>query len=254
MQFATPSFSLSISSPLLLHGTCWFAFTTCITNLFHARQAPNLRTVGIERVTPAGLDFVIKRGTGVAQVLAEGQAMSFLHTQGLFLPGQSAEQWRGEGSCVVLPLSEVLDQVPHFVITSMVGSKRIAAERTGGWPVDEDSAASSSSNSSATDEAEADGASTRVRESVDSRTHLTEVMQQTRIELENGDVTLEELDECMQAFRLQPVRMECMWASPDSSVLWDRWEWQREVAADDSQSSDVHASLLWVDPRNLVPH
>lgn len=194
-------------------------------------QAPNLRTVGIERVTQAGIDFVVKRGSMVADTMRRGQELSFLHTHGVFLPGQSAEQWRGEGLCLALPLSEVITEVPHFVITSMVGSKRIAQESANGWPVDDT------------------GNEPVPRSAVASRSHLTEVMQKTRLEIENGDVTIEELDESISAFRLQPERIECMWASPDSSVLWDRWEWQRDQAGDCPEGS-----IAWQTPRNLVPH
>ena len=197
-------------------------------------QAPNIRTVGIERVTQQGIDFVLKRGTKVADVLTKGQELSFLHTAGLFLPGQSAEQWRGEGTCQAIPLGQVIDEVPHFIITSMVGSKRIAAESTGGWPVDE------SADSPLPTLA-------KIRESIQNRSHLTEIMQKTRLELENGDVTLEELEDCITALRLQPTRLECMWASPDSSVVWERWEWQRETLTADG-------TLTWRPPRNLVPH
>ena len=193
-------------------------------------QPPNLRTVGIERITQAGIDFVVKRGSMVADAMSRGQELAFLHTQGQFLPGQSAEQWRGEGHCLVLPLGEVLDEVPHFIITSMVGSKRIATESASGWPVDESSDESLQ------------------RSAVENRSHLTEVMQRTRLDLENGDVTLEELNDCIRAFRLQPDRIECMWASPDSSVLWDRWEWQREPG------ECPEGTIAWQKARNLVPH
>lgn len=187
--------------------------------------------MGIERVTPEGIDFVVKRGSIVCNAISKGQALSFLHTQGNFLPGQAAEQWRGEGLGLVLPLTEVLSEVPHFVITSMVGSQRIARESTNGWPVD------------------SDDAPTAPRSSVANRSHLTEVMQKTRLELENGEVTIEELNECIRAIRFQPDRIECMWASPDSSVLWDRWEWERDQTADCPEGM-----IAWQMARNLVPH
>lgn len=196
-------------------------------------QAPNLRTVGIERISQAGIDFVVKRDSVISEAMNQGQGLAFLHTQGLFLPGQSAEQWRGEGQCLALPLSEVISEVPHFVLTSMLGSKRIAEERTAGWPVD--------------DESDDDPSQ---RGAVESRSHVTEIMQKTRIQLENGDVTLEELDECIRAFRLQPERLECMWASQDSSVMWDRWEWQQDVA----QLESPEGAIAWKPPRNLIPH
>ena len=61
--------------------------------------------------------------------------------------------------------------------------------------------------------------------------------------------TLEEMEECICALRLRPNRMEGMWASPDSSVLWDRWEWQGEAMGDGLESG-----ITWESPRNLVPH
>jgi hypothetical protein len=223
-------------------------------------QAPNVRTVGIERVTQAGIDFVVKRGSKVTEVLSKGQELAFLHTQGQFLPGQSAEQWRGEGKCVTLPLTEVLDEVPHFVITSMVGSNRIAAQNgnsTSGWPVDEDNKTGGTESVTDTSDVEP----TRLRESVSNRSRLTEVFQKTRVELENGDVTIEELDASIQAFRLQPHRIESMTASPDSSVLWDRWEWRRDVddeasigGSSTTKTISAATPLTWQAPRNLVPH
>eukprot|EP00977_Amphora_coffeiformis_P017928 scaffold6026_cov163-Amphora_coffeaeformis.AAC.8 len=220
-----------------LPGVDW-RFAIAVSDAEHPGSAPNLRTVGIERVTQEGIDFVVKRGSIVCDAISKGQALSFLHTQGHFLPGQSAEQWRGEGLCIVLPLSEVISEVPHFVITSMVGSKRIARESTSGWPVDDKGGDSGGSGDAPTN-----------RSSVANRSHLTEVMQKTRLELENGEVTIEELNECMRAFRFQPDRIECMWASPDSSVLWDRWEWERDQAADCPEGT-----IAWQMARNLVPH
>lgn len=201
-----------------------------------------MRTVGIERITPSGIDFVVKRGSTVADALSRGQELSFLYTQGLFLPGQSAEQMRGEGLCLALPLAEVIAEIPHFVITSMVGSTRIAAEGRKGWPVDEEQAEAAAPTEPVSE-------ASSHRSPVENRSHLTEIMQKTRLELENGDVTLEELNECIRAFRLQPERIEGMWASPDSSVLWDRWEWLRDVAGDCPEGL-----MSWQPPRNLVPH
>jgi hypothetical protein len=214
-----------------------------LTHFFFTRQAPNLRTVGIERITPSGIDFVVKRGSTVADALTRGQELSFLYTQGLFLPGQSAEQMRGEGLCLALALPEVIAEIPHFVITSMVGSKRIAREGRKGWPVDEQQAAAAILPFPET------AIASHRNSPVENRSHLTEIMQQTRLELENGDVTLEELNECIRAFRLQPERIEGMWASPDSSVMWDRWEWLRDSAGDCPEGL-----MGWQPPRNLVPH
>jgi len=62
----------------------------------------------------------MKKNHPAVQVLENGKPVSFLHMQGKFMPCEKAEQWRGEGSCAPIPLSQVLDLIPHFTITSMV--------------------------------------------------------------------------------------------------------------------------------------
>lgn len=45
------------------------------------------------------------------------------------MPGESAEQWRGEGYCERIPLDDLIDLLPHYTIASMVSSKRIEREK-----------------------------------------------------------------------------------------------------------------------------
>ena len=82
----------------------------------------------MQRVSEVGIDFVMKKGSTTCDSLADGQPVSILHLQGRYMPGESAEQWRGEGICRRLPLDEVLDRLPHYTITSMVASKRAENE------------------------------------------------------------------------------------------------------------------------------
>ena len=89
---------------------------------------PNLRTVGIQRISPAGIDFVMKKGCNASDNMALEQPLAVLFSQGKYVPGQSAEQWRGEGHCVKIPLEEVLQCVPHYTLTGMLVSKRIENE------------------------------------------------------------------------------------------------------------------------------
>lgn len=160
--------------------------------------------------------------------LLQGKPISFLHTQGKYLPGESAEQWRGEGHCEALPVAEVLDLIPHFTITSMVGSRRIALEY--------DTIEKTEGNVS------------EDRLAMLNKSHFTEIVQKTRIELENGDISLEEIDDSIRGFRLQPDRLECMIGGPDS-IMWDRWEWLRDNSGDCPEGS-----IAWTDPKHLIPH
>ena len=115
----------------------------------------------------------MKKGSGTCDALRDGRPMSILHLQGRYVPGETAEQWRGEGFCEVMPLPEILEQLPHYTITAMLSSKRVEKEK-----------ASNGSD---------DG-----RTIMDNRSHMTEVQQKTRMELENGDVSEEEIEEAIR--------------------------------------------------------
>jgi hypothetical protein len=80
-------------------------------------------------VSSEGIDFVMKKGSGTCDALALGKPVSILHLQGRYLPGETAEQWRGEGVCERMPLEGLLDRLPHYTVTSMVASKRIELEK-----------------------------------------------------------------------------------------------------------------------------
>lgn len=54
--------------------------------------------------------------------------MSVLHLQGKYVTGEQTEQWRAEGHCEALPLSEIIDVIPDFTLNAMVSSKRLEAE------------------------------------------------------------------------------------------------------------------------------
>jgi hypothetical protein len=88
-----------------------------------------LRTVGVQRISKDGIDFVMKKGSGTCDSLASGRPLSILHMQGRYVPGETAEQWRGEGICEVRPLDEILDLLPHYTIVAMLSSKRIEKEK-----------------------------------------------------------------------------------------------------------------------------
>ena len=80
-------------------------------------------------MSPEGIDFVMKKGSGTCDSLAAGRPLSILHLQGRYMPGETAEQWRGEGYCERKPLEDLLDRLPHYTITAMVSSKRIEKEK-----------------------------------------------------------------------------------------------------------------------------
>ena len=83
----------------------------------------------MQRVSDSGIDFVMKKGSGACDALAEGRPISILHLQGRYVPGEKAEQWRGEGHCRRLALDEFVNQLPHYTINAMLSSKRIEEEK-----------------------------------------------------------------------------------------------------------------------------
>jgi len=89
---------------------------------------PNLRTVGIQRVSPSGIDFVMKRGSKTAESLANEHPLAVMYSQGKYAAGECAEQWRGEGHCEIIPLIDILHCLPHYTMTGILVSKRIEKE------------------------------------------------------------------------------------------------------------------------------
>jgi len=114
---------------------CRVEYLSCLTLTYHTSQPPNLRTLGIQRVTDAGIDFVVKQGCLSSKDFSAGRPVSILYSQGKYLPGEKAEQWRAEGHAEKIPLSHILEKIPHYTITSMVASKRIAMEQFEGSEV-----------------------------------------------------------------------------------------------------------------------
>ena len=111
-------------------GVHW-VFAVAMTppsELAGSTMAPNLRTVGIQKVGPGGIDFVMKAGSKVGETLALEQPVSILYSQGKYKPGETAEQWRGDGHCEKIPLSGILHCLPHYTLTGMLVSKRIEKE------------------------------------------------------------------------------------------------------------------------------
>jgi hypothetical protein len=185
------------------------------------QQPPNLRTLGIQRISSDGIDFVLKSTSPASISAVAGLPVSIMYQEGKFLPGQSAEQWRGDGYCEKIPLVDVVHLVPIFTKTSMIASCRINAI--------------TSSPDAKTDVSQG-------RMAMISKSRTTEVMQTTRNGLENNTIPMEEMERCMTAFRFKPTRLEYMHGGPDT-VMWDRWEWLYD--------RDTNS---WAEPKNLIPH
>jgi len=138
--------------------------------------------------------------------------VSFLSLHGRYVRGENAEQWRAEGFCEPLPLEEIAEIIPVYSVSNMIASKRFAEGPHAG------------------DE----------RISVESTSHLTEMVQHARQEIESDAISMLELHESIMACRFVPDRVERMSGGPDG-ILWERWEWKRQDGA-------------WLKPKWLLPH
>lgn len=197
-------------------GAHW-VFSVAVSSV-DASVPPNLRTLGIQRITESGIDFCVKQGGGSSKKFAAGNAVSILHSHGKYLPGEKAEQWRADGHCEKIPLMEILDKVPSYTITSMVASKRIAMEDHEKSEVRIIMYCASCVllhkhyvfrmlttrflNSRTCIEQD--------RVLMKDKSHFTEIIQRTRIELENGDISQQELESSIRVRVVITVFM-CGW-------------------------------------------
>jgi hypothetical protein len=107
-----------------------WTFSIAVTSEDTTNMPPNLRTIGVQRISEQGIDFVVKRGSGPSKAFAAGRPVSILHLQGKYVAGEHAEQWRGEGHCETLPLQDIVHVIPHYTITGMMAARRIANEKS----------------------------------------------------------------------------------------------------------------------------
>lgn len=143
----------------------------------------------------------------------DNQYVSFLYTEGKYLPGQTVQQWRAQGVCSPIRLVEVLQYAPTSTIVEMVASVRANKE----------------------------GDESHGKDDMDA-SHILDLVQETRAELDSGDISRLELDEAIRAWRFVPYKIERMVGGPNQP-MWDRREWVRE---EDEGS-------VWVEPKRLMP-
>lgn len=188
----------------------WTFVISCSTEF---DEAPNTRTLNIQRISTEGIDFVCKKKPD--SIFDHKRPVSFLYTDGQYKPGHHILQWRGDGICEKIPLEQVLERVPEYSITEIVASCR----------------------------ARRDIHNMSDRMSIEGiKSKVTELVQQARAEYANSQLSVDELNRCIQAWRFIPNEMEKMTGGPDE-IMWDRWEFARE-----------EGSMNWREPRHLMPY
>mmetsp|Transcript_22393 Transcript_22393/g.33134 ORF Transcript_22393/g.33134 Transcript_22393/m.33134 type:complete len:260 (-) Transcript_22393:74-853(-) len=176
-------------------------------------QAPSTRTVNFQRISPEGIEFVSKNKSD--SIFDHNRPVSFLYTEGKYKPGHKVVQWRGDGICQKIDLEEVLEYVPEYSISEIIASCRARKE------ID----------------------NTSDRMSIQGlQSKFTEIVQETRADFVNSNISPEELKSCIQAWRFVPENLEKMMGGPDE-IMWERWEFSRE-----------EGSSNWREPRQLMPY
>lgn len=193
-----------------LPDTHW-AFVMSATSSFDA--APNTRTLNFQRITDEGVDFVCKKKA--ESIFDFDRPVSFLYTDGKYKPGHKVTQWRGEGVCKKIPLEDVLAYVPEYTLTEVVASCRARKFF--------------------------DNTSERLCIQ-GTKSKFIEIVQQTRADLANSQISLEELNQSLQAWKFVPRSLEKMTGGTDE-IMWDRWEFDKEGDSDS-----------WREPRQLMPY
>lgn len=210
-------------------GVNWM-FQLAVTQSF--TDVPSLKTVTFQQVSPDGIDFIMKRPdvgkTSTVGVLSELPKVSLLYLSGDYRAGDTIEQWRGEGTVYEIDLKDIVSFAPNHSLVLMLASKRATSQLR-----------------------KLEGVITPSLEPLETEVHRTriekhskfvELVQHTHRELENGNISREEIEEAICAFRLVPDRLERMIGGPDM-VTWDRWEWKKQTGDKGDTSWDVRHLL-----------
>eukprot|EP00927_Polykrikos_kofoidii_P056073 TRINITY_DN50256_c0_g1_i1.p1 TRINITY_DN50256_c0_g1~~TRINITY_DN50256_c0_g1_i1.p1 ORF type:complete len:318 (+),score=43.16 TRINITY_DN50256_c0_g1_i1:87-1040(+) len=239
---------------------------------------PSLRTVGWQRISAKGLDFMVRRAertesqnntcvvshTGEPnqprECISAMKPVSICYVEGIYPPpkdGPPCIQWRIEGIAIPVSTKDLLKTAPIGSISQIV---TISLKNQGGHDashVDEGGSHGHEGGSLVSTDSQKHH---RVRPSLSDNEQLlqeTEAMQRNL--QENGDsesVTKAVANACV-AYRVFPRRMEMM----QSGELWERFEWINvnfdsvyKRMKENGERSRVGLDLEWSQPRRLMPY
>mmetsp|Transcript_25596 Transcript_25596/g.70656 ORF Transcript_25596/g.70656 Transcript_25596/m.70656 type:complete len:241 (+) Transcript_25596:84-806(+) len=169
-----------------LNGAPW-AFTLGEVDATTSR--PSVRTIGFQRVSEAGLDWLTRRKSSLVD-----EAVAICYTAGVYPPpaGESCEQWRAEGQLAEIPIVEALKTAPRGSLAQILAVGRISEGR---------------------DE----------RLAMYDRERFLMESAKAKEQLQSADVEIRELEASVRFVRLMPDRMELL----VSGNIWERFEWTR---------------------------
>ncbi len=166
---------------------------------------PKVRTIGFQRVSASGIDYVVlRRRPGARPTLDKGSdAAAIVHVAGVYPspPGETCEQWRAEGRVSSIPVENMFETVPLWSLAQVLAVERaeVAAGRS------------------------ADPRRAGLREG-EERQRLICQVEQIKQEMQSGDMDAAAVADSIEVCRLLPDRVEL---SVSSETLWERFEYTR---------------------------
>mmetsp|Transcript_50578 Transcript_50578/g.122062 ORF Transcript_50578/g.122062 Transcript_50578/m.122062 type:complete len:329 (-) Transcript_50578:1474-2460(-) len=193
---------------------------------------PSVRTIGFQRITRDGMDWLTKIPSSSDSVGAGDNEPSALgpvaicYSHGTYPPpdGGSCEQWRAEGIPIQLDSALAWHTAPRASLAQMVASQRC-------W---------------------ANGRDRTVMYNDEDHYEFLKIVQQVHDDWNDPNQSLErhfdELRSSVQLLRLVPSRLELLETGPGQK-MWTRIQWRRNEG-----SSDDEGSGGWYTPEKLLPY
>ena len=209
-----------------LPGAPW-AFQLAYNNS-STSPCPTIKTVGFQRVTAKGIEFLVRRRSD-APALASGRfPASLCYYEGEYPPttGGVCSQWRAEGTAVEVDLRGVLDTAPLSSFAQIIACGDSGCSDSTG-----------TSSPASDDGADADTVQ-RIRLASTSVEPFVADVRMLKKSLEHGELPDAKVRAAVQVFRLEPTRMELLHAGAE---IWERFEW-------------VGSTEAWSGPHQLMPY
>lgn len=188
---------------------------------------PTVRTVGVQRISEKGLDYMVLKQPIGAKV-ATPKEVAISRQDGVYPPpaGSVCEQWRAEGLAVSIPVEFVMGTAPPGSFAQLL----VCAEEKRALPQPNDPT----------------GKRPSLEES--ARESFVKRVQAMKKKLEAGEVSVAQVREAVVVYRLCPRRMEVIVSGP----IWERFEWVNTNENEDVGEKDY--VFAWSAPRRLIPY
>ena len=215
-----------------LPGAQWGFQLAQIHRGAHEKAFPRVRTVGFQRVSECGLDYLMKRPDPAISRYSDEVAINY--TYGGYPPpeGDVCEQWRAEGVAVEIAVENILGTAPLGSFAQIVVCAHAAPDAA--W-------------------ADADGGGGARAMLADAAACADEV-DAMKDAIAGDRVPMGDLAAALLVQRLIPRRVEVL-RNVAGGRIWDRFEWVNEGFDDDVKANAADAPLTsWSAPRRLVPY